>query len=326
MGDRRPLTRAPSTPPRRGTTACSAPCGCATSASTPRPTWSASPAPGCSGSARTGWCCSSPATAASRSGLITALQFGPTLLLSMYGGVLADRYAKRRVLVDHPGADGRAGAACSASWSPPTASPCGTCSCWPPGWARSRRSTPRSGSRSSRRWSARGCWPTRSSLNSTIFNGARLVGPAVAGLLIGGVRRATPRRPSSSTRRSFAFTIGALLAMRADELRPSPPVARAARPAAGRRGLHLGAPRPRAGDGAGLRHRHLRLQLPGDHRADGPRGVRPRRRGVRAALDRLRRRLAERRPAVHPAQRPAAAAVPGRLGGRVRAAAPSSPA
>jgi len=32
-------------------------------------------------------------------GLITALQFGPTLLLSMYGGVLGDRYAKRRVLV-----------------------------------------------------------------------------------------------------------------------------------------------------------------------------------------------------------------------------------
>src|SRR3954464_1439100 len=32
-------------------------------------------------------------------GLITALQFGPTLLLSMYGGVLADRYDKRRVLV-----------------------------------------------------------------------------------------------------------------------------------------------------------------------------------------------------------------------------------
>src|SRR4051795_2856117 len=32
-------------------------------------------------------------------GLLTALQFGPTLVLSMYGGVLADRYAKRRVLI-----------------------------------------------------------------------------------------------------------------------------------------------------------------------------------------------------------------------------------
>src|SRR3954468_13536419 len=32
-------------------------------------------------------------------GLLTALQFGPTLVLSMYGGVLADRHAKRRLLV-----------------------------------------------------------------------------------------------------------------------------------------------------------------------------------------------------------------------------------
>src|ERR1700759_4445382 len=31
-------------------------------------------------------------------GLINALQFGPSLLLSMYGGVLGDRYPKRRVL------------------------------------------------------------------------------------------------------------------------------------------------------------------------------------------------------------------------------------
>src|SRR3954466_14008640 len=32
-------------------------------------------------------------------GLLTALQFGPTLVLSMSGGVLADRYDKRRVVV-----------------------------------------------------------------------------------------------------------------------------------------------------------------------------------------------------------------------------------
>src|SRR4051812_50114995 len=35
-------------------------------------------------------------------GLITALQFGPTLVLSMYGGGLAARYAKRRVLLITP--------------------------------------------------------------------------------------------------------------------------------------------------------------------------------------------------------------------------------
>src|SRR5215218_11389475 len=32
-------------------------------------------------------------------GLTTALQFGPTLLLSMYGGILADRYSKRTLLL-----------------------------------------------------------------------------------------------------------------------------------------------------------------------------------------------------------------------------------
>src|SRR3954452_22717995 len=64
------------------------------------------------------------------------------------------------------------------------------------------------------------------SLNSTIFNGARLVGPAVAGLLIGGASGNTAPAFFINAA-SFAFTIGALLSMRAAELQPSPPVARA---------------------------------------------------------------------------------------------------
>jgi hypothetical protein len=64
------------------------------------------------------------------------------------------------------------------------------------------------------------------SLNSTIFNGARLIGPAVAGLVIGGSGGNTA--PAFFVNAgSFAFTIGALLLMRADELFTSPPVARA---------------------------------------------------------------------------------------------------
>ena len=64
------------------------------------------------------------------------------------------------------------------------------------------------------------------SLNSTIFNGARLIGPAVAGLLIGGSGGNTA--PAFFVNAgSFAFTIGALLVMRADELHPSPAMARA---------------------------------------------------------------------------------------------------
>jgi MFS family permease len=64
------------------------------------------------------------------------------------------------------------------------------------------------------------------SLNSTIFNGARLVGPAVAGLLIGAASGNTAPAFFLNAA-SFGFTIAALAAMRADELRPSPPVARA---------------------------------------------------------------------------------------------------
>ena len=65
------------------------------------------------------------------------------------------------------------------------------------------------------------------SLNSTIFNGARLVGPAIAGLLIGASGGNTAPAFFVNAA-SFAFTIVALAGLRTDELRPSPPVARAA--------------------------------------------------------------------------------------------------
>jgi MFS family permease len=63
------------------------------------------------------------------------------------------------------------------------------------------------------------------SLNSTIFNGARLIGPSVAGLLIGWASGDTAPAFFINAA-SFAFTIVALNSMRADELRPSTPVAR----------------------------------------------------------------------------------------------------
>ncbi|WP_324275945.1 MFS transporter [Blastococcus brunescens] len=63
------------------------------------------------------------------------------------------------------------------------------------------------------------------SLNSTIFNGARLIGPAVAGLLIGWSGGDTAPAFFVNAA-SFAFTIAALAGMRAAELQPSPPVAR----------------------------------------------------------------------------------------------------
>jgi Arabinose efflux permease len=68
--------------------------------------------------------------------------------------------------------------------------------------------------------------PNAVGLNSAIFNGARLIGPAIAGLLIGASGGDTAPAFAVNAA-SFAVTIGALLAMRTDELRRSDRVARA---------------------------------------------------------------------------------------------------
>jgi MFS family permease len=158
-------------------------------------------------------------------GLITALQFGPTLLLSMYGGVLADRYAKRRLLIITQALMGvlalllgilvategvalwhvfvlAAGLGAVSAIDAPVRQAFVSEMVGPE------------------------LLGNAVSLNSTIFNGARLVGPSLAGLLIGAASGDTAPAFFVNAA-SFAFTIGALAGMRADELRPSPPVARA---------------------------------------------------------------------------------------------------
>jgi MFS family permease len=157
-------------------------------------------------------------------GLITALQFGPTLLLSMYGGVLADRYAKRRTLLITQSLMGvlalllgllvatggvalwhvfvlAAGLGAVSAVDVPVRQAFVSEMVGP------------------------GLLANAVGLNSTIFNGARLVGPALAGLLIGAASGNTAPAFFVNAA-SFAFTIGAIAGMRADELRPSPPVAR----------------------------------------------------------------------------------------------------
>ena len=88
--------------PRYGsaTTGCSSPAR-----------WSPTPAPGCSASPRTGWSCSitnSPLAV----GITTALQFLPMLLFGLWGGLIADRYPKRRLLLITQTAMGAARRAC----------------------------------------------------------------------------------------------------------------------------------------------------------------------------------------------------------------------
>jgi MFS family permease len=157
-------------------------------------------------------------------GVITALQFGPTLVLGPVGGVLADRYAKRRVLVVTQalmgvlalllgllvatgvvalwhvivlaaglGAVGAIDAPVRQSFVSEMVGP--------------------------------GLLANAVGLNSTIFNGARLVGPSLAGLLIGAFSGNTAPAFFVNAA-SFGFTILALASMRTEELLPSPPVAR----------------------------------------------------------------------------------------------------
>src|SRR4051794_40776409 len=156
-------------------------------------------------------------------GLITALQFGPTLLLSMYGGMLADRYDKRRLLQLTQAAMGvlavvlgvLVGTGAVALWHVfVLAAGLGAVGAID---APVRQAFVSEMVGPDLLTNAVG-------LNSTIFNGARLVGPSIAGLLIGASGGNTAPAFFVNAA-SFAFTIAALAGMRVSELRPSRPVA-----------------------------------------------------------------------------------------------------
>jgi MFS family permease len=157
-------------------------------------------------------------------GITTALQFAPTLLFSFYGGVLADRYDKRRVLVATQAVMGALALALGLLVATDAivlwhvyllAAALGVASSLDMPVRQSFVSEMVGPDRLA----------NAVSLNSTVFNGARLVGPAVAGSLIGfaGGNTAPAFLVNAA---SFAVTIGALLAMRGSELRRSPPAPR----------------------------------------------------------------------------------------------------
>jgi MFS family permease len=158
-------------------------------------------------------------------GVTTALQFGPTLFFSFYGGLLADRYDKRRVLMITQAVMGVlalglgllvAGDAIALWHVYLLAAALGVVG---------SLDTP-----------ARQAFVSEMvgpeylanavSLNSTAFNAARLIGPAVAGGLI-AVAGGNTAPAFLVNAASFACTIAALVAMRARELSPARPVGRA---------------------------------------------------------------------------------------------------
>ena len=224
-------------------------------------------------------------------GVVLALQFGPTLLFSLWGGVLADRYDKRTILL------------CTQSSMIALAAVLGlldvtgAVQLWHVyllagllGVASALDVPARQSFVVEMVGSAD--LANAVSLNSATFNSARIVGPALAGVLI------------AVTDTGWVFlgnavltgaVIAGLLLMRPDELHRSPPTGRSPGQLRGGPAVRPVPAGPGAADGAGLRGRHLRAELPGHAGADGPRGLRPRRRGVRAAVHRDRGRLAGRR-------------------------------
>src|SRR4051812_8835704 len=157
-------------------------------------------------------------------GITTALQFGPTLLFSFYGGVLADRYDKRRVLMVTQTVMGVLALVLGVLVAPQgialwhvylLATGLGVVS---------SLDTPARQSFVSEMVGPE-YLANAVSLNSTAFNAARLIGPAVAGALIAGSGGSTAPAFLVNAA-SFAFTIAALLGMRSGELLRSRPVGR----------------------------------------------------------------------------------------------------
>lgn len=150
-------------------------------------------------------------------GIVTGLQFLPVLLFGLYGGVLADRYDKRKLLVATQVSMGllalllgildvtgtvelwhvyvlAAGLGLATAFDTPT---------------RQAFVNEMVGERD---------LPNAVSLNSATFNSARVVGPAVAGLLISGVGTGWVFLLNAA---SFVAVIVGLKRMRAEELRPA---------------------------------------------------------------------------------------------------------
>ncbi len=157
-------------------------------------------------------------------GIVTALQFGPALLLGPWGGVLADRGDKRHILLVTQ--SGIAIAALVLGLLDVT----GVVAYWHV-LALALVLGVISAIDTPVRQSfvvemvGKDDLPNAVGINSTIFNLGRILGPAVAGIVISAVGTGWAFLANAL---SGIAVLGALRAMRTSELHPSPPVLRAA--------------------------------------------------------------------------------------------------
>ncbi len=148
-------------------------------------------------------------------GVVTALSFAPVLLFGAWGGVLADRYDKRRILL---GTQAAFGVLALALWAIVAT---GIVELWMvyalaflQGVVTSL-DTPTRQSFFAEMVSARHL-TNAVSLNSAVMTGTRIVGPALAALLIAGVGLASCFLVNGV---SYVAMIAALLVMRPEDLR-----------------------------------------------------------------------------------------------------------
>ncbi|MCI0688748.1 MAG: MFS transporter [Sporichthyaceae bacterium] len=151
-------------------------------------------------------------------GITTGLQFLPFLLFSMWGGIVADRYSKRRVMVTTQALMGTLALILGvlvltgsvAAWHVYLlAFALGSVAAFD-NPARHAFTAEMVG---------RDALPNAVGLNSSSFNLARLVGPAVAGVLIAAVGTGPVFLINAL---SYVAVIGVLAAMRGGELTPAP--------------------------------------------------------------------------------------------------------
>ncbi|MER8183103.1 MFS transporter [Kitasatospora sp. NPDC094015] len=155
-------------------------------------------------------------------GVTTAMQFLPMLLLGLWGGVLADRLPKRRLLVLTQAVMGLLAAALAVLTLTG-----GVTAYWVYLFALLLGLVTVVDNPTRQAFVSEMVGPkdlaNAVSLNAANFQCARLVGPAVAGLLIAAVGSGWAFAVNAL---SFAAVIVGLLAMRTSELRPTAPIAR----------------------------------------------------------------------------------------------------
>ncbi|WP_406211136.1 MFS transporter [Kitasatospora sp. NBC_01560] len=155
-------------------------------------------------------------------GITTAMQFLPMLLLGLFGGVLADRMPRRRLLIFTQGAMGLLAVGLAVLTIGGVVTPY-----YVYAFALLLGLVTVVDNPARQVFVSEMVGPkdlaNAVSLNAANFQTARLVGPAVAGLLIAAVGSGWAFAVNAL---SFAAVIGGLLAMRTSELRPTTPVAR----------------------------------------------------------------------------------------------------